>query len=342
MNSNRLVQLSGVVAAVVVVLIAVLVIWHPGTQGTSSDPCQIAVGSTFAGEGGRVDWPGGTFSNDPQAQISYDPITRHWYPVGPGLMSPDRGAYVHLVPSAHFATDLEMVNTANGAHRLVAEGVQVAYGWDANGIVLLVPATGGMEVRVLDPTSGVQRTVRQFNAADAPSLALLRGGDLIYPAADGIARLHLADGSVKSELTLGGRTDTAFPVGFDRDGHVVVVRAPFGGAGAGYLAVINNPGIADRIAGSEQIGVVAPNSSNGAMAVLADAHGLWIGAGDGRLWLIRPGQAPAPVATLHRRSTGAAGAPLPPVLGAACIPPDPDPASPTDWLRASRASDGAH
>lgn len=253
--------------------------------------CRLPVGSQPAGLGGFVDFPGGSFTPDPQSTSSFD--AGRWLPIIRADISPDGTAYAvdEYVKDGSYTTAIHVVDVASGKDRAVwkVEGGDRVAGWTASGVYFIRDAShqpnfAGPDLWLLDPTTGQQRLVTRqppigaglplFNAWTA-----LGGGAIWtwsvtddHPAKDVLLRVDLTTGQAATWMTAAGAI-----LGWDAQSHPFVV------VGGGTVRLLG-PNETSPVG---SVGFRPPLT--GPPSVVTDNHGSWFTAFDGSIWFLPGG-----------------------------------------------------
>jgi hypothetical protein len=260
---------------------------------------------------------------------AYDGQQHRWLPTRLSLVAPDGSSYAYSEPNG-----LHVVDVKTAADRLLpgTNAIQRSFypvAYTASGIYVLEgpeqtsPTPVALTLWAVDPNGGHQKqistaatTASAIVASGAGWMTALNPGDPHpwqqspyepSPANDQLLRLDLQSGVASTWFYRPG----AFvgPVGFDREGHPVVVVV---NSAASELWLLRGPQTGDRI----YVGPGAYNPANRAKidhvlsAGVTDANGVWFVNGDGGVVLYT--SAGGVELTFAMLSTGRIGGPCQP------------------------------
>ena len=280
---------SILVAAIGVLALAACGAVPAGTPLPPAFSCRLPVGSEPAGLGGFVDFPGGSFTPDPQSTSSFD--AGRWLPIIRADISPDRTAYAadEYVKDGSYTTAIHVVDVASGIDRAVwkVDGGDRVAGWTKSGVYFIRDASHqpnfvGPELWLLDPTTGQQSLVTPQPPIGA-GLPLFKawtalGGNAIWtwsvtddhPAKDVLLRVDLTTGQAATWMTAAGGI-----LGWDGQSH------PFVAVDGGEIVRLLGPNETSPVGSA---GFRPPLT--GTPSVVTDNHGSWFTAFDGSIWFL--------------------------------------------------------
>jgi hypothetical protein len=261
--------------------------------------CRLPVASLPTGSGGFVTFPDASFVPDRASGVSYDRRSGRWLPVAGALRSPDGKGYVESGFVKGVGTSLQVVDIATHQGRSVWQepGVTAPLGWRPEGIYFLrqsarpgEPPFEGPALWVVDPVSGAPRlvTAQPRIGAGLPlfkAWTALAGGAVWLktvpdspPSVDILVRVDLPSGRPERWLTATPGTSLEV-LGVDATDHPIVALVAGNGHPASVLR-LSGPGQSTPL---EAAGFRPAASMP--VQLIADAHGLWVAADDGSIWL---------------------------------------------------------
>ena len=245
--------------------------------------------------GGFITFPGGTFTEDPRAPAwptYYDRVVSAWLSVPRTAVSPDGTHYARIVrgnlPSPAQPATLQMIAVAGGSDQVItlpidfpavldygADGVYLTSSYEGTGGLWKVDFSGSVtELSDLYRVEAVAGGGLWYGAVDPADPLPLTG---LEPQPDTLLRLDLRTHT--TERWFYRPTTSAYVMGFDRDGGVVVRVEKASATDTTVIAseiwLISSPGkevLISSIPGDRQW----PGQ-----LTIADENGLWFGGVDG-------------------------------------------------------------
>ncbi|MDQ6876937.1 MAG: hypothetical protein M3082_04425 [Candidatus Dormibacteraeota bacterium] len=269
----------------------------PSPKGTPDSSVNADGQSNQKGTGGFLNMPAGSFTPVVGSDTSYLASAGVWLPVQFQAVSPDQRSYVQArAPRSSPTpptTKLYLVDVGSRSERLLftAPEGDMAYvlAYVTAGVyVETTPSSGGgkSNLELIDPATGTHRPVPGAEPKNETALAWLNvTQDTAWgmfmtnaqPPTFKLMKLGLADGSLTAWY------DSPSPflmVGVDSRSRPIL--GALNGAAITKLQVLSGPKQAANLP------VDGGNFLPGQGTPVSDQHGIWVGSGDGSIWLYTP------------------------------------------------------
>ena len=276
----------------------------PGPPAPEPGRCRLPVavetfGTTgpIAAGGGFVSFPDGAYSPDPAANLAYSQAGGRWLPVPPSSIGPDGSTYAYLktetgVPGTAGTSTLHLVTVSDGSDRVLwhADGFAVLSGYSEVGVLVATingPPDGRTPpaLHVISP-AWVDRTFTQADfvswvagpGAIAWGVTRPNSPKGTVPPASRLVRLDLVSGRQGTWLSDAGNGAV---IGFDSTGAPLLgtTTSRGGPTGDALIRLVVGP---EKTA---EFGTIDLGQVHLSGMPFVDAHGIWMGADDGSVWL---------------------------------------------------------
>jgi hypothetical protein len=273
------------------------------------------------GTGGFIDLPSGTYSPVADSDVTYLADARVWLPVSQQSIAPDGKSFVvarspreSLQPPT---TTLFMIDVKTRQERLLfappegnfafvlaytSAGVYVEFGpsqptpgqGSGYGLVLIDPATNKHAPVPGAQAQGTAMYQAWLAVAAGAAWGMVLSGSQTQPSYQ-LVRLNLSDGSRELWYEAGFAL-----VGFDWNDHPILQTGAQTSADVTGLKLVS-------VTAPKQAAPIEVKGGNfqfGRGQSIKDSHGVWLGSGDGSIWLLTPDGQLRKVATVPPQPGG--------------------------------------